>query len=256
MKKKKFKAKFNSNIIISLAIILLAFLFLIGYIWKVLTTSDFFSVKKIVVRNSDLSFDYLKGSNIFKLDLNQEAHKAFLKCLDCRRVRLARVLPDCLVVDFLKRQPVALVKLYKNFAVDEQGILFYPDTDIAQETLPLIYGLQLSAFTQKKGGIDKYPALSLALSIIKEFKTNKNFGGFVLNRIDVSALESAGFFIFLPRAAQGPLYGFQVNIGSGNIRQKMMILGGLVMQARKDWQNIKYIDLRFKEPLIKFNNNL
>ena len=34
----------------------------------------------------------------------------------------------------------------------------------------------------------------------------------------------------------------------------MMILGGLVTQERKEWGNIKYIDLRFKEPLIKLNN--
>lgn len=254
MRKKKYNLSFKVSIF--LTIIFLALFLLIGYIWKVLTTSDYFCIKKIIVRNSDLSFDYLKGKNIFNLDLSEESQRTFLKCLDCRRVRLTRALPDCIVVDFLKRQPVALVKLYKNFAVDAQGILFYPGADIQQEALPLIYGLQISAFTQKKGGLNKYPALSLALNIIKEFKANKAFKGFVLNRIDVVSLASGGFFIFLPRPADGRLSGFEVRIGSDNIKQKMMILGGLVIQARKDWQNIKYIDLRFKEPLIKLNNNL
>ena len=48
--------------------------------------------------------------------------------------------------------------------------------------------------------------------------------------------------------------GFEVRTGMNNIRQKMMILAGLVTQERKEWINIKYIDLRFKEPLIKLNN--
>jgi hypothetical protein len=45
-----------------------------------------------------------------------------------------------------------------------------------------------------------------------------------------------------------------VRIGEGSIKQKMMILGGLLIQAEKGLQNIKYIDLRFKEPVIKLNN--
>ena len=64
--------------------------------------------------------------------------------------------------------------------------------------------------------------------------------------------ESAGFFV-LPRTE---LPGFEVRIGENNIRGKMMILGGLVKQAAKEWANIKYIDLRFKEPVIKLNNAL
>ena len=50
--------------------------------------------------------------------------------------------------------------------------------------------------------------------------------------------------------------GFEVRTGIGNIREKMIIVGGLISQTRREWNNIKYIDLRFKEPLIKMNNKL
>ena len=258
------KRKFNLpvKIIIVLAIILLASSLLIGYILKVLTTSDFFAVKRVVVRNSDISFDYLKGRNIFSLDLSRESWRALLSCPDCRKVRLARVLPNCVFVDFVKRQPVALVRFYKNFAIDEQGVLFLPDSRTEEAQLPVIYGLETKIFAPKPGVRYKRSELGLALSILKEFKANKAFQGFTLKRIDVANSESAGFFILLPRQAanyvlpgpQAEWLGFEVRTGEDNIKQKLIILGGLVLQARKEWNNIKYIDLRFKEPLIKLNN--
>ncbi len=258
------KPKYNRpvKLFIFLAVILLAIFLLIGYIWTVLTTSDFFNVKQVIVRNFDAPFDYLKGRNIFSLDLGSQSRRVFSNYPDCRLVRFSRILPDCIVVDFLKRQPVALVKFYKNFAVDEQGILFYPSAPLEEAGLPVIYGLETKIFAPKPGIKYKRPELDLALNIIKEIKANKSFQGFTLKRIDLASLQSAGFFILLPKQIinytlpypQGEWIGFEVRIGEGNIRQKIMILGGLAIQARKDWGNIKYIDLRFKEPLIKLNN--
>ncbi len=245
MKKQKFKLPIK--IILVLAIISLATSLLIGYIWKVLTTSDFFTVKQVLVRNSDVSFDYLKGRNIFSLDLRFESWKALLGCPDCRKVRFARIFPGCVFVDFIKRKPVALVKFYKNFAIDEQGVFFYPSGSVEEAGLPVIYGLETKIFGPKPGTKYSRPELKLALSIIGEFKANKTFQGFALKRVDVANAESAGFFV-LPRA-ECP--GFEVRIGANNIRGKMMILGGLVKQSAKEWANIKYIDLRFKEPVIK-----
>ncbi|MFA5093069.1 MAG: cell division protein FtsQ/DivIB [Candidatus Omnitrophota bacterium] len=256
------KINFPVKLIIFLLIILLAFSFIIGYIWKALSSSDFFVVKQVVVRNSDSSFDYLKGKNIFALDLNLEAHRAALHCSDCRKIRFARILPNCLFIDFLKRKPQALVKFYKDFAIDEQGVLFYPTAAIQAQGLPIIYGLETKIFAPKPGTKYKKVELELALAILKEFNANKSFLGFSLKRIDVANLESASFFILLPRQLvdftrtrpQVEWMGFEVRTGASNIREKMLILGGLVMQMRKEWLNIKYIDLRFKEPLIKLNN--
>ena len=106
MKKQKFKLPLLITII--LAIILLAISLLLGYIWKVLTTSNFFAVKQVLVRNSSEYFEYLKGRNIFNLNLNSESAKALSNCSDCRSIRFLRILPNCVVVDFIKRQPVAL----------------------------------------------------------------------------------------------------------------------------------------------------
>ncbi|MFA6357669.1 MAG: hypothetical protein WCY09_03250 [Candidatus Omnitrophota bacterium] len=262
MRRKNYKLP--TKLIAFLAVILLAIFLLIGYIWKVLTTSDFFSVKQVVVRNLDISFDYLKGRNIFTLDLSKQARQIFLNTPDCRKIRFSKILPDCIVIDFLKRKPIALVRFYKSFAVDEQGILFYPALLVEEVSLPIIYGLETKIFAPKPGVKYRRPEFDLALDIVRGFNSNKNFKGFTLKRIDVANLHSAGFFILLPRQVADYILpnprlewaGFEVRIGEGNIEQKLMILSGLIMQARKDWGNIKYIDLRFKEPLIKLTTSL
>ena len=259
MKKKKFKLPFMPLFI--LVIILLAISLLLGYIWKVLTTSDFFAVKQVFVKNSSVSFEYLKGRNIFNLNLNNESEKALSGCPDCRKVRFLRILPNCIIVDFLKRQPVALVKFYRNYAIDQQGVFFNPVGSPEEPGLPVIYGLETKIFGPKPGAKYKRPEIDLALSIIKEFRDNRALREFTLRKIDVANLQSAGLFVLLPKQPvdySKPVFqlerlGFEVRIGAGSIKQKLMILGGLLMQADKEWANIKYIDLRFKEPVIKLN---
>ncbi len=259
MKKQKFKLPIKITLIF--AIILLAIFFIIGYILKALATSDFFVIKQVGVRNSGATFDYLKGKDIFSLDLRRESQKALANCPDCRKVRFVRMLPNCIFVDFVKRLPVALVKFYKNFAIDEQGTIFYSSPAIEESGLPVIYGLETKIFGPKPGTKYNLAEINLALNIIKEFKANKTYQGFTLKRIDVASAQSAGFFLLLPKQAidyarvnpRVEWLGFQVFIGENNIREKMMVLGGLVMQAAGDWADIKYIDLRFKDPVIKLN---
>jgi hypothetical protein len=43
-------------------------------------------------------------------------------------------------------------------------------------------------------------------------------------------------------------------VGSDNIPAKMQLLSTVLMQMRSTAANIKYIDLRFKEPVIKFKH--
>lgn len=247
MKKQRFRPPLR--IIFLLAIIFLALFLLIGYIWKVLKSSDFFTVRQVVVRNSDAGFDYLKGRNIFLLDLKTESLKARLGCTDCLTVRFARIFPNCVFVDFVKRNPIALVKSSRDFEMDKQGVLFYPAGSSAAG-LPVVYGLKgrLTPGTRYNR-----PDINLALGIIAEFNANGNLKDFSLTRVDVANLESAWFFMVLPK--QGWI-GFEVRTGENNIRAKMMVLGGLVKQARDEWARIKYIDLRFTEPVIKFKDAL
>jgi len=214
------------------------------------------------VRNSDESFDYLKGRNIFKLKLDSEAASALSHCPACRNVRFLKVLPDCIVVDFVKRQPVAMAKFYKNYAIDREGVLFNPAGSAEEADLPVIYGLETKIFGPKPGVRYKRPEVGLALDIIGEFNAGRALKNFSLKKVDVANAESAKIFMLMPRqdadytssVPRMEWTGFEVRVGEGGIKQKMMILGGLLMHSEKELANIEYIDLRFNEPVIQFKD--
>ena len=55
-------------------IIFLANFFIISYIWRVFRHSDYFIIKEAVVRNAGgIDLSYLKGKNIFSIDLRKES---------------------------------------------------------------------------------------------------------------------------------------------------------------------------------------
>jgi len=261
MKKQKFK--FPGKLALIILIIFLALFFLLGYIWSLLTTSDYFVIREITAKSGPISaLDYLKGRNIFSVDLKRESWKALLGCADCRNVKISRVLPGRLFVDFIKRQPVALARLYKFFVFDADGVFFPAPPEAENINLPVVYGLESKIFGPKPAGRYNIKEVRLALEIIKEFKASSLLSNFQLKKINLANLQSASFFILLPRPAepdnraisQLEYNGFEVKIGYNNIREKIVILGGLILQAKKDLANIEYVDLRFKEPVIKLNN--
>jgi hypothetical protein len=55
--------------------------------------------------------------------------------------------------------------------------------------------------------------------------------------------------------ATEPMDVLEVRFGQGYINEKVDILGNLFVQARNDLANIKYIDLRFNDPVIKFKES-
>jgi hypothetical protein len=262
MKKQKFKLP--NKLALAILAVIIAVSFAIGYIWKFLTTSSYFRVTEIVCPEADVSrLNYLKGRNIFALDLKRESWKVLLGCSDCSNVRISRVLPNRLFINYIKRQPVAFVKFYKYFALDPSGVLFLAQPGFPTDDLPVIYGLETKIFAPRQGLRYNTKEVRLALSIIREFKASRLLKNFQLKRIDLADAENASVFILLPRPLTlepvngftSPAWGgFEVKMGDSNIKNKVVILGGLILQAKRDLLNIKYMDLRFKEPVIKLKN--
>ena len=245
-------------------IILLAISLIMGYIWKVLKTSDYFRVKEIVLKEPDISgLSYLKGKNIFSIDLKSESRDIIEVYPNYKKIRLVRVLPDRIFADFIKRNPVAFVKLYRYFALDEDGVLFYAPQHPEEVELPVILGLERKIFSPKPGRSYNNKELMLALSIVNESRKNRILKDYRIKRIDVGNIANTSILVLFPeeeisdglkkekiRAPEG----LEVKFGEDNIKEKISILAGLIMQGRSELANIKYIDLRFREPAIKLKN--
>jgi cell division septal protein FtsQ len=232
---------------------------MISYIWRVFRLLGYFQIKEIIARGADATeFNYLKGKNIFSVDLNYESGYILDSYPDCGKIKLVRVLPDEIFIDFIKRKPLALVKLYRYFAIDDEGVLFYAKEDL---DLPIITGLETKIFGPKPGRRYNIKELALVLSIIKEVNKDKVLKHYKIRKIDVANPVNTSIFISHPQIMtdysrpQKIIFqeAVEVKIGQEEIKDKIAILAGLINQEKSELVNIKYIDLRFKEPVIKFN---
>jgi len=231
-------------------IIFLALFFIISYIWRHCKDSDYFRITQVVTKDADsIDLNYLKDKNIFSINLERESRYIFESFPEYASVSLSRVLPNRIFVYFIKRRPAALIKLYKYFAVDDEGVIFNPQNRPEELGLPVISGLETKVFGPKPGKKYNIKELAIALAIIKESGKNKGLKNYKIKKIDVVNAQSVAFFI----QDIGPEF-LEVKLGADNIKYKIALLGGLVTAARKDIGNIKYIDLRFKDPVIKFND--
>ncbi|MFA5275958.1 MAG: cell division protein FtsQ/DivIB [Candidatus Omnitrophota bacterium] len=251
MKKQKNITPFS--LLVSVTLILLAIFIFLGYIWNVVKHSGIFTVREIAVKGSaQASLSYLKGRNIFDIDSRRESRDALNAYPDYSGIRLVKILPDRIFVEFIGRKPVGLIKLYRYFAVDESGTIFSTQGSLLDEhSLPVITGLETKLFGPKPGVRYNIKELNLALEILRQAKRTHLLKYYKIRRIDVYNPVNASIFIPLANNNRGDL---EVKLGSNNIADKISILSGLIINGKNDISGIKYIDLRFDEPVIKLND--
>lgn len=233
------------------------------YLNRMVKESDYFKIKEVISNEADArDFFYLKAKNIFALDLKAESSDIAAKYPTYKKIRLIRVLPNRIFINFTKRQPLALVKLSRLFCIDEDMVLFDAPQESATRDLPVILGLENKIPVAHAGARYNIKNLALALNIIKEVSRNNVLREYRMTKVDVANPSNANIFISF--AVRLPVYQktqtlftmqeLEAKIGQYNTRDKINILGDLVAQARNDLGNITYFDLRFREPVIKFKD--
>lgn len=247
-----------------IAVIIVVVALISGYIWRALTHAEHFRVKHIVVKQSvALDLDHLKGRNILTINLAEQSRYIAQFYPDLKSIKLSRVMPDRIYVDARPRTPVAAVKLYKNFAVDEDGLLFNFHDREEEERLPVITGLETKIFGPKAGKKYAIKELVLALEIITEASKARELKDCRIVKIDASSPANLSIVMdvsgLLQQAASAsgavarrPY--MEVKFGGANIRGKVRLLENILVQERKELSGIKYIDLRFANPVIKFDD--
>lgn len=258
MKKRKFVPQ---NKIIFIFVLVIVGISLFCYSLRIMLNTNYFNVKEII--SNEKSFKelaYLKGRNIFGIDLPREARTLSYKFPDYRTVRLIRVLPDTLFIEFVKRQPVAFVKLYRMFCLDKDYTLF--DCPLVFPEMPIITGLENKIFGVKPGSRYDLPEIKVALNIIKEYYRSRAMRIYRIARMDFASGGNISLYLSMVNAPKDekPIAKnkaeslLEVKISDNRIKDKISILNNLLVQFNSDRFNIKYVDLRFKEPVVKFND--
>jgi hypothetical protein len=257
------KARHLAVNLIIITIVFIVVIFILGYGIKTLKGLRYFKIKDIMVNEGNSEdFSYLKNRNIFYIDLKDESRYISGIYPVYSKIRLIRVLPNRLFIDFIRRKAIAYIKLYRYFCVDEDLTLFDDPKNLAAIDLPVILGLETKIYGPKTGRKCEVRELALAVNIIKELNSSNELRSYKVKSVNVSSAANASLLLQIPpQNSNYPNWQmktgggvFEIRIGNDNIKQKVSALNALFTQIMNDPGNIRYIDLRFKEPVIKFRD--
>jgi len=211
--------------------------------------SRLFSVKMIVLEPAMDFFDvrelnYLKGKNIFDIDPDLVQDRLQKQYPNIAYLKVVKRFPDTLVIMATQRNPFAQLRIrYHMVVIDGHGVVL---SELATEdkNLPLIQGVKAEQKI-KVGRPLTDPPVSIALNIIKIFRQNAALTVYPVSKIDVGNLSKINMTI-----------GHNLNIilDREQVKQKFKMLELVLAQSKMDLGNVKYIDLRFKEPIVSKRN--
>ncbi|MBF0384601.1 MAG: cell division protein FtsQ/DivIB [Candidatus Omnitrophica bacterium] len=211
-----------------------------------LVNSNYFKVKAVVIDPS-LQFislrdvDFLKGESIFEIDLKKVQRKISQKYPQVSDLKVFRRFPDEILLNAKKRYPFAQISFWgKLLTLDEDGVLLSA-ANKREASLSLISGLKNSDKNVRPGFPVGGRDLRVAFIILDEFNKARPNANFRVEEMDASNLSN----IVLTLTNK-----LKVIAEEDDIKGKMRVLGFLLSQRELDFEKIKYIDLRFKEPII------
>ncbi|MBU0548782.1 MAG: cell division protein FtsQ/DivIB [Candidatus Omnitrophica bacterium] len=235
MKKKKTKLPVKA---IFISLLCLATVFSLFYFpFRYLSNSDYFKIKDSV---------YFSGQNIFKIDLESQTRRLRRIYPDYKAIVLRRQLPDGIIVDFIPRQARALLRLSENFYVDSEGIIFLPlHSRIDSRELPVIIGLNERIPSPRSGAKYNESSLKAILEFLNSINNDAELS-LMLKITKINLFDPNDIFLFTDS-------GCKINLGStGSLEKDLSTIQMLMEDIRPNMSDIEYIDLRFREPVVKY----
>jgi hypothetical protein len=232
------------------------------YSLRWIRSCGYFLVKDVFVnaRKAE-NVSFLKGRNIFTLDLKRIARYISELYPVYKNIRIIRILPNQLFVELQERSALAVVKLGRYYYVDRELALWDADALSQKPDLPVIVGLENKLAAPSVGSEYHIPQLAFALDIIQATHGDRVLGSYRIARIDIKKPGMVSFFIPVASRPLDPqseneltLQDLEVKINPGRVNENINILSGLFTQFNNDLATIQYIDLRFKEPVIKYKD--
>lgn len=209
--------------------------------------ADLFSVKDVFVPENLQSFSLpdaskLKGQNIFQIDLAALEKKIRQKYPQLANLRVIKRFPDRIEFSAFKRDPFALVAPDGRFSlIDKEGFsIGAPSKDSGP--FPVIKGLAKQKLIPGDELMDE--RVRTGIEIIKVFHDDKTLSRILLRSVDVGDMAR----IVCVLGEEGG--GFEAFLDKDNFARKAGALATLVARNDVDLSTVKYIDLRFGEPLV------
>lgn len=243
--KKKIHFSFLRNTIMGLLVI---FVLALSYKKSImfLERSNYFMIK-------DISYDpvlplaksrtltRLKGKNLFSVDLNYIQNKLQKEYPGISNLKITKKFPDQIRVVAEKRIALFQAMIKKQVVTIDNQCVVLATGDDKKKDLPFVIGVRNNFSSIKVGRCLKDRRLQLALKLIKSFRENQTLATYPIAKIDINNLSK--IYLFLSNE-------LKIILDEDIMPSKIKQLGLLLVQNSFDFKQVKYVDLRFKQPIL------
>jgi len=210
--------------------------------------SPYFTVSDLItsgrVPESTVDYSDLKGmvmgKNIFVLKLDRIREYMLENYPEISNLEFTRAFPASIAAQIVMRYPIAQIQQGSYYPVDEDCVLLSRVKDAPDEGLPIISGVHTN-LSRRVGKKADSRRVEKALSLLKEISSSGILEEHKLVEIDLSNLRNAIFFLE---------DGLEVKIGREDYALRLNNLKAVLQDRKITPSDIRYIDLRFKEPVI------
>jgi cell division septal protein FtsQ len=186
----------------------------------------------------------LKGRNIFKLDIKKLDRQIATRYPYIAQLRVVRQLPDRILVLAQKREPLMQIYFKKKYLLlDTQGVALYYTLQPAAG-LPQVYGIPLARGFFFLGGSIRGEGLNKVVDILNAFKQSPYLRKWNIHAVQAGNLSKIDLLVG---------ENMHVILDQEDTQDKIELLQMLTSSNKIDLNKVKYIDLRFKEPVIANN---
>ena len=183
----------------------------------------------------------LKGKNIFLIDLKAFEGKLNKKYPQVSHLKLVKHFPDQITIAAKKRLPVAQVNIDDNFCVLDSNGVALETTKKADNKVTLILGTKFNKFVPVLGLPLNSESVNIALNIVNVFKAQKELSTYSIESVNVADLSKIKIILN---------NGLEVLVDKDKVPKNIRVLALVLSQRQIDFKQVKYLDLRFKEPII------
>ena len=182
-----------------------------------------------------------KGKSIFDIDVESLQTRLRSQYPQVAYLKVVKRFPDQLIVLAKKRNPVAHVLVNgRDYIVDMDGVVI-PHFGDQDSQLPVIRGLRLDRDPARIGFKLKSQNLPVALKILNAYRALPFFAAYPVQRVEMENLSKIHLVIGR---------NLDIIVDKDRIQDKLKNLELIFTQGKLDLSTVKYIDLRFNEPVL------
>jgi cell division septal protein FtsQ len=179
------------------------------------------------------------GDDLLAMKL-QRVGEQLMKSPWAEKVRVKRYFPHTLAIEFIEREPVAIVNMGYLYYLDKKGEVFKPLNEGDRLDYPVLTGITEEDMWKDPAG--SRDALKGALGLIALLK-----GGSLLALAEISEIhydKGYGFTLFTMRG------GVPVKLGNSGFDEKLARLARIFRDLQAQLPTLEYIDLDYSDKII------